>query len=135
MRRCAGDAGAVGSYAARVLAAESTGRGSYSRTRSDRHGFPRLRLARRKRHFGFATGDHVRAVVPAGKKTGTYQGRVAVRASGKFNITAPAGTVQGISHRHCTLLSRADGWSYTHREEEKRLLPALKDEVSAASEI
>lgn len=132
---CAGDTGTVGSYPGRVLVAESAGRGSYARTRSDRHGFPRLRLTRRKRHFGFATGDHVRAVVPAGKKAGTYQGRVAVRASGSFNITTAAGTVQGISHKHCTLLSRADGWAYTHRQEEKRLLPALKDKVSAASKI
>jgi 5-methylcytosine-specific restriction endonuclease McrA len=133
---CTGNTGTVGSYAARVLVAESAGRGSYSRTRSDKYGFPRLHLTRRKRHFGFATGDHVRAVIPAGRKAaGTYQGRVAVRASGSFNITTAAGTIQGISHRHCTLLSRADGWAYTHREEEKRLLPALKDGVAAASKI
>jgi len=141
---CAGKTGTVGSYAARVLVAESAGRGSYARTRSDRYGFPRLHLTRNKRHFGFQTGDHVRAVVRSGQKAGVYTGRVAVRASGSFNITTSAGIVQGIRHRHCTLLSRADGWAYTHREEEKRqsraetetdrraFFPALKHGVSAA---
>jgi hypothetical protein len=116
----------------------------YARTRPDRHGFPRLHLTRQKRHRGFQTGDHVRAVVPTGKKAGTWTGKVAVRSSGSFNITTSAGTVHGISHRYFTLLARADGWAYPHREEEKRhgqfrgsparLLPALKDGASAASQ-
>ena len=66
-----------------------------------------------KQHFGFRTGDIVRACVPAGKRAGSYQGRVAVRASGSFNIQTAHGTVQGISHRHCRILQRADGYSYS----------------------
>ncbi|GHC82137.1 hypothetical protein GCM10007079_22800 [Nocardiopsis terrae] len=101
----------------RVLVAGCAGRGSYARTRTDKHGFPRLRLPRTKHFFSFATGDLVRAVVPRGKKAGTHTGRVAVRASGSFNITTVQGTVQGVNHRHVRLLQRADGYAYTWKEE------------------
>jgi hypothetical protein len=101
-----------------VLVAGCAGRGSYARTRPDKHGFARLRLPRTKRFFSFATGDLVRAVVPKGKKAGTYTGRVAVRATGSFNITTAHGTVQGINHRHVQLLQRADGYAYTIRKEQ-----------------
>lgn len=101
-----------------ILVAGCAGRGSYARTRTDKHGFPRLRLPRTKRFFSYATGDLVRAVVPKGKKQGTHTGRVAVRASGRFNITTAQGTVQGINHRHVRLLQRADGYAYTMRKEQ-----------------
>jgi hypothetical protein len=61
---------------------------------------------------GFQTGDIVRADVLKGKKTGTYLGRVAVRASGWLNVQTPTGVVQGINVRHCTLVHRSDGYSY-----------------------
>ncbi|GGN90904.1 hypothetical protein GCM10010112_76730 [Actinoplanes lobatus] len=100
-----------------TLVATSTGRGSYARTRSDRYGFPRLRLPRIKQVWGFATGDLVHAVVPSGVKRGTHTGRVAVRSTGSFNIRTKTGLVQGIHHRHIRLLQRADGWAYTHQPE------------------
>ena len=40
------------------------------------------------------------------------RGRVAVRASGSFNINTVFGTVQGISHQHCRLIARNDGYGY-----------------------
>jgi hypothetical protein len=55
----------------------------------------------------------VRARVPSGKKAGVHAGRVAVRASGSFNIQTPAGVVQGISHKHCRVLMRGDGYAYS----------------------
>ncbi|WP_156055386.1 hypothetical protein [Ectothiorhodospira magna] len=39
-------------------------------------------------------------------------GRVAIRATGSFNIQTRKGVVQGISHRHCRLLQRADGYAF-----------------------
>ncbi|MFB9622888.1 RNA-guided endonuclease IscB [Nonomuraea helvata] len=103
----------------RVLIAGCAGRGSHARTRTDKYGFARLRLPRRKQFYGFATGDLVRAVVPSGKKAGTYTGRVAVRATGSFNIATAHGTVQGVHHRHVRLLQRADGYTYTLTKEEE----------------
>ena len=55
----------------------------------------------------------VKASVPSGKKTGEYTGRVAVRKTGSFNIQTKEGLVQGVSHKYCKLIQRADGYSYT----------------------
>ncbi|GAA0840562.1 RNA-guided endonuclease IscB [Streptosporangium amethystogenes subsp. fukuiense] len=107
----------VTTWPSTVLVVKATGRGTYARTRTDRYGFPRLRLPRTKRVKGFATGDLVRAVVPSGKKAGVHLGRVAVRSTGSFNITTRHGTVQGIGHRHVHLLQRADGYGYTTHPE------------------
>ena len=62
---------------------------------------------------GFQTGDRVKAIVTAGTKRGAYSGRVAIRASGSFNIQTSAGLVQGIAHRHCKVVQRADGYGYS----------------------
>ncbi|AJF08180.1 hypothetical protein [Geoalkalibacter subterraneus] len=65
-----------------------------------------------KYSFLITTGDIVKAVVVAGRKAGTYVGRVAVRATGSFNIKTEVATLQGIGWRHCRLLHKADGYSY-----------------------
>lgn len=109
---CVGDVKAVSGWQRPTLTLKATGRGEYQRTRLGAHGFPRGYLTRQKRHFGFQTGDQVKAQVPAGKKAGVHQGRVAVRQTGNFNIQTPAGVVQGIHHRHCFLIQRADGYAY-----------------------
>ena len=108
---------------------------------------------RSKRVHGFGTGDMVRANVPSGVKAGIHTGRVAIRASGSFNIQShqdgKAVVVQGISHKHCRLIQRGDGYGYffnradnTSREQARPkatdavhpalCLPALKDGVSRA---
>ncbi|MDA8092599.1 MAG: RNA-guided endonuclease IscB [Betaproteobacteria bacterium] len=95
-----------------VLSIKATGRGSYQRTRLTKYGFPRGYLTRSKGAFGFQTGDLAKAIVTKGKKAGTYPGRVAIRASGSFNIQTVDGLVQGIHYRFCTLQQRADGYGY-----------------------
>ncbi|MEY2341433.1 hypothetical protein AB4090_04900 [Acidithiobacillus sp. IBUN Pt1247-S3] len=109
---CVGRLDAVQGWQQPVLSIKATGRGSYQRTRLSKHGFPRGYLTRQKQHFGFQTGDMVKAFVTTGKKTGTYLGRVAVRASGSFNIQSATGLIQGVHHRFCTLVQRADGYGY-----------------------
>jgi 5-methylcytosine-specific restriction endonuclease McrA len=114
------------------------GRGSYQRTRLDRFGFPRGFLTRQKQVCGFQTGDRVIAKVSKGKKIGNYTGRVAVRASGNFNIQTANGVVQGINWKDCCLVQRSDGYHYPSNAkkittEEQRFLPVLKDWVSALS--
>lgn len=109
---CVGDVDAVMGWQRPMIQAKCSGRGSHQRTRLNRFGFPRGYLTRTKRHFWFQTGDLVRAEVSSGKKSGSYIGRVAVRASGSFNIQTASGVVQGISHRHCALIQRADGYGY-----------------------
>ncbi|MFL5624602.1 MAG: HNH endonuclease, partial [Ktedonobacteraceae bacterium] len=64
-------------------------------------------------HFGFQTGDMVRAVVAKGARAGTHIGRVLVRASGSFDIRTKAGRQAGIHARYCMPIHRNDGYSYT----------------------
>lgn len=124
-----------------TLVATCTGRGRYARTTPDRYGFPRSVRPRIKQVHGFATGDLVRAVVPAGKKRGTHTGRVAVRMRGSFDIRTSIGLVSDIHHRHVRLLQRGDGWAYTTQQEGTPMttpnveavpgfLPAPKDRAS-----
>ena len=135
---CVGDVDRIEGWQMPALTIKATGRGSYCRTRLTRHGFPRGYLMRCKRVRGFQTGDLVKSKVPTGKKAGTYVGRVAVRASGSFNIQTPLGVNQGIPARHCALLQRADGYAYSLRpratptlHEERRFLSGLNAGVSA----
>lgn len=109
---CVGTVGSVQNWHRPTLRIQCTGRGSYKRTLLTAQGFPRGYLMRKKQVHGFQTGDMVKAVVPTGKKAGTHCGRVAVRASGSFDIKTPQGAVQGISHRYCQLVQRNDGYGY-----------------------
>jgi hypothetical protein len=127
---CVGRIEALVDWRRLVLCIKATGRGDYQRTRLDRFGFPRGYLLRRKQVRGFQTGDQVRAVVPAGKKAGVYVGRVAVRASGSFNIQTPDGIVQGIHARYCTLIQRADGYGYVLQP---KIALEIKEEASKAA--
>ncbi len=123
----------------------STGRGAYQRTLLDRFGFPRGILTRKKRIQGFQTGDLVVAKVSSGKKRGNYAGRVAIRASGYFNIQTALGVVQGIHFKNCRIVQRSDGYNYPrlliipeghnilNQTKEQRFLPPLKGWVSALS--
>ena len=128
---CVGAVEALSDWAVPSIEIKATGRGSYQRTRLDSYGFPRGYLTRQKRILGFQTGDMVRATVATGKKAGTHIGRVAVRATGSFNIQTPTGVVQGINAKHCTILSRADGYSYT-QQKGAISSPCLKAGVSMA---
>lgn len=112
-----GELEAVQQWPSQVLVATCTGRGSRVRTNFDRFGFPKASLPSTKRHHGLATGDLVRAIVPRGKQAGSHVGRVAVRRSGFLDISTHEGRRQGISHKYCRLLQRADGYGYTLRGE------------------
>jgi len=99
----------------RPLIIKTVGRGNRQMARVNRYGFPKGHRQRKKLHYGFQTGDAVKAVVPKGKYKGSYTGVVAVRASGYFDIKDVDGSklAQGISHKHITLIQRADGYAYT----------------------
>jgi hypothetical protein len=87
-------------------------RGAYKCTRSTKNGFPRGSLMRFKSVRGFRTGDQVKAVVPKGKKKGTYLVRAAVRDTGSFNLKTSSATVEGINHKYCHRIQIGDGYGY-----------------------
>jgi 5-methylcytosine-specific restriction endonuclease McrA len=95
------------------LRIKATGRQNRQMCSMDTYGFPRTGPKQAALVKGFCTGDIVRAVVTSGVKIGTYVGKVAVRATGSFNITTLERRVQGISHRFCTVLHHCDGYSYS----------------------
>ena len=130
---CVGVVDALHGWRMDVLEIKAMGRGAYQRTRLTKHGFPRGYLMRTKTVQGFRTGDTVKAVVPTGKKAGVHTGRVAVRASGSFNIQSKAGVVQGISHRHCRILARGDGYGYHRRSDTVAPASATKTEGGLSS--
>jgi len=100
----------------RLLQITATGHGSRQLCGTDKYGFPIRHRTRRKRFFGFQTGDLVRAVVTDGKKVGVHQGRVMVRASGFFDIRTRGGRQTGINARYCHSLHRRNGYSYSIRQ-------------------
>jgi len=116
---CVGHIDALHDWNKPTLAIKATGRGSYQRTRLNAYGFPRGYLTRQKRIHGFQTGDQVKAEVTKGKKIGTYIGRVAVRASGSFNIQTVNGLIQGIRYHYCKVIQRADGYGYSQQPNPK----------------
>ncbi|MDK2883323.1 MAG: hypothetical protein PWP58_1659 [Bacillota bacterium] len=85
---------------------------------ADANGFPVGCRGRKKNFFGFQTGDLVAADVPGGKYAGRWTGRVAVRASGYFDVKDGSGkrVCQGIHWKHLRILQRSDGWQYEKLE-------------------
>jgi 5-methylcytosine-specific restriction endonuclease McrA len=94
------------------LLIKSQGHGNRQMCGTDKYGFPSRHRTNQKVHFGFQTGDLVKAVVTVGKKIGKHVGRIAVRSSGSFNISTKIGLIQGIGHKYCQIIHRKDGYNY-----------------------
>ncbi len=106
---CVGASGAAVKLdaATQPLQIKAVGRQSRQMCHLDKYGFPRTGAKKSRTVNGFQTGDMVKAVVPSGAKAGTHIGRVAVRASGSFNVDK----AQGINYKHCRTLHKSDGYS------------------------
>ncbi|MEA5566639.1 RNA-guided endonuclease IscB [Anabaena sp. UHCC 0399] len=96
----------------RPLLITANGHGTRQSCRTNKYGFPIRHCSRTKFHFGFQTGDIVKAVVIQGKKVGTYVGRIATRATGSFNVSTTQGLIQGISYKYCKTIHKKDGYAY-----------------------
>ncbi|MEB3217303.1 MAG: RNA-guided endonuclease IscB, partial [Nostocales cyanobacterium 94392] len=90
----------------------ATGHGNRQMSGTDKFGFPSRHRTNKQIHFGFQTGDIVKAVVLSGKKVGEYVGRVLCRAKGTFDLATKAGRISGISHKYCLAIHKKDGYSY-----------------------
>ncbi|MFX0066889.1 MAG: HNH endonuclease [Candidatus Hermodarchaeota archaeon] len=109
---------------------QATGRGIRQMARVNKVGFPLAHRLPGKQVHGFQTGDVLVAEVPQGKYHGHWRGRVAIRASGYFDLKDHQGRrcCQGISYQYCRVLQRADGWYYT-----QELLPPITGETVPSS--
>jgi 5-methylcytosine-specific restriction endonuclease McrA len=91
----------------------ATGYGNRQMCGVDKYGFPSRHRSRKKVHYGYQTGDMIRAVVPDPLKcAGTHVGRVLVRAKGIFDIRTKQGRVTNVPHRYCRPIHHNDGYSY-----------------------
>lgn len=110
---CVGESGSSVKIDLRLnpLKIKATGHGSRQMCRTDKYGFPNRHRLRQKRHFGFQTGDIVKAVVLKGKYVGKHIGRLACRATGSFDLTTSSRKVN-VSYKVCNVLHHSDGYTY-----------------------
>lgn len=100
----------------KILTISAKGRGSRQMCSMNKYGFPRTSAKASKSVNGFQTGDIVKAIVTKGSKQGEYLGRVAVRASGYFDIQTKTKTIQGVGFEYCHIVQRSNGYSYDYKE-------------------
>lgn len=110
---CVGEVNAVEGWQRPTLEIECAGGGSDRRTRVTAQGFLRNHLMRQKQVHGFQTADLAKTIGPTGIVGRAHVGRVAVRASGSFNVQTSQGVILGIAHRHCKVMQRNDGYGYS----------------------
>ncbi|MCT7992492.1 RNA-guided endonuclease IscB [Laspinema olomoucense] len=113
------DAASVGEIDNLVIAThqplliKSFGFGSRQMCRTDKYGFPTRHCSRQKVHFGFTTGDIVKADIPKGKYAGKYTARVTVRSTGSFAIKSLThGKQIDVNHKYCKAIHKLDGYGY-----------------------
>ncbi len=109
---CVGNVEALEVLTSKPLLIMAKGHGTRQMCGTNKYGFPTRHKSRVQIHKGFQTGDIVNATVNAGKKVGSYVGRVLCRASGSFDIVVKSGRVAGISHKYCSPIHKKDGYSY-----------------------
>ncbi len=109
---CVGSVDSLNVLTSKPLLIAAKGHGTRQMCGTDKFGFPTRHRSRVQIHKGFQTGDIVAATVTAGKKIGSYVGRVLCRASGSFDIATTVGRVAGISHKYCNPIHKKDGYSY-----------------------
>jgi len=98
------------------LIAKATGHGNRQMCGTDKYGFPKGHRTNQKTHFGFQTGNIVKATIPTGKHKGIHTGKISCRATGYFDISTTENRIQGIKHNHCTIIHHPDGYNYSKRE-------------------
>jgi hypothetical protein len=109
---CVGKVDSLEILTQKPLLIAAKGHGTRQMCGTDKYGFPSRHRSRVQIHKGFQTGDIVAATVKAGKKIGSYVGRVLCRASGSFDIATTTRRVAGISHKYCNPIHKKDGYSY-----------------------
>lgn len=108
---CVGQIDSIKQLTNQPLLIKATGHGTRQMCRTNKFGFPERYVPKIKFVKGFQTGDIIKAIVTSGKKIGKYMGRVAVRTTGFFNISATK-LVQGISFKYCQIIQKKDGYNY-----------------------
>lgn len=94
------------------LLIKAIGHGNRQMCITNKFGFPIKHRSNIKFHFGFRTGDMVRATLPTGKFAGTHVGRVVTRATGVFDMLTVNGNISPVRYKYVHKIQRHDGYSY-----------------------
>lgn len=110
---CVGEAGSLVYIPEKLmpLQIKATGHGCRQMTLPNEYGVPRTKAKACSHVAGFRTGDMVMANVPTGKYKGRYEGRIAVRKTGRFNLSDRQGK-RDVHHKYCRAIHFCDGFQY-----------------------
>jgi 5-methylcytosine-specific restriction endonuclease McrA len=107
---CVGEVTELKVLTTQPLRIKATGQGTRQACGTNKYGFPIRHRSDKKVHFGFQTGDIVRAIVTAGKFIGNWIGRVSVRAKPSFKLTSIK--TFDVHPKNLKLMHKKDGYGY-----------------------
>lgn len=118
---CVGYVNSVANWQRKHLNVQCRARGAYSRTITDKYGFPKAYSRRNKHIHGFRTGDIVHCTQgrqPQNRQS--FVGRLVTRATGYFTLDLgyPTRLLKSVVWYTCKLLQRFDGYSYSEKKYE-----------------
>ncbi|MGV0029416.1 RNA-guided endonuclease IscB [Phormidesmis priestleyi] len=107
---CVGQVETLEVLTSKPLLIKAMGHGTRQMCGTNKFGFPIRHRTPEKAHFGFQTGDLVRAIVAAGKYAGDWVGRISVRARPSFKLSSSK--IFDVHPKYLEVIHRADGYSY-----------------------
>jgi 5-methylcytosine-specific restriction endonuclease McrA len=107
---CVGEVTELKVLTTQPLKIKAAGHGTRQACGTNKYGFPIRHRSDKKVHFGFQTGDIVRAIVTAGKFIGNWIGRVSVRAKPSFKLTSVK--TFDVHPKNLKLMHKKDGYGY-----------------------
>jgi hypothetical protein len=107
---CVGEVDRLEVLTNKPLLIKAMGHGTRQMCGTDKYGFPIRHRTREKVHFGFQTGDLIRATVDAGKYAGSWVGRISVRARPSFKLSSTK--VFDVHPKYLEAIQKNDGYSY-----------------------
>jgi 5-methylcytosine-specific restriction endonuclease McrA len=108
---CVGNTDSIALLTKQPLLIAAKGLGTRQMCGTDKFGFPTRHRTRQKTHFGFQTGDLVRATVPSGKFAGLWTGRISVRVRPSFKLVSTQ--TFDVHPKYLEVIHHADGYSYS----------------------
>lgn len=108
---CVGDTPILEILTTQPLLIKAMGHGTRQMCGTDKFGFPIRHRTNQKTHFGFQTGDLVRAVVSIGKFVGIHIGRVSVRVRPSFKLTTKDKSFD-VHPKYLVGVHKCDGYTY-----------------------
>jgi 5-methylcytosine-specific restriction endonuclease McrA len=109
---CVGDVEELEVLTTQPLKIKATGHGDRQACGTDKYGFPIRHRSSERIHFGFQTGDIVKAIVTKGKFIGVWIGRIAVRARPSFKLSSSQ--TFDVHPNKLKLVHKKDGYSYAY---------------------